>query len=248
MLVAPDVHRDRQPLLHPGRIERPVGELGGEIAVEVPGRVEEVVGDVGFAAAGLPAGGAGHVVPLLVACERGDPGIVGPEILDLRQDHREILLRDRHRAAAVTINDRDRRAPVSLAGDAPVVEPVPHHALARALRFQPPDDRGEPIGHGPAVEFARVDQPGALGIGRGFGNRGALGFVGAGHYPDDRELEPGGELEVPFIVAGHRHDGAGSVVHQDVVGDPHRDRLAGGRVGGVPTGEDTGLSLVAHLP
>ena len=46
---------------------------------------------------------------------------------------------------------------------------------------------------------------------------------------------------------GHRHDGAGAVLHQHVVGDPDRDRLPGGRVHRVAAGEDAGLLPLADL-
>ena len=57
----------------------------------------------------------------------------------------------------------------------------------------------------------------------------------------DRQAELAGELEVALVAARHRHDRAGAVAHQHVVGDPHRDLLAVDRVGGVRAGEHAGL-------
>ena len=57
----------------------------------------------------------------------------------------------------------------------------------------------------------------------------------------DRQAELAGELEVALVAARHRHDRAGAVAHQDVVGDPDRDLLAVDRIGGVRTGEHAGL-------
>ena len=85
VLVAADVGRHREPLPRPRRIERPVVELGARVAQEVPRRVEEGVAHVGLAAAPLAAHGARRVVPLAVPGERGDAGVVGPEVLDDRQ-------------------------------------------------------------------------------------------------------------------------------------------------------------------
>ena len=65
---------------------------------------------------------------------------------------------------------------------------------------------------------------------------------------DDLQVVFLGELEVAVVVAGHRHDGAGAVLHQHVVGDPDRDRLAGCGIYRVAAGEDAGLLPVAHLP
>ena len=47
---------------------------------------------------------------------------------------------------------------------------------------------------------------------------------------DDRQPELGGELPVALVVAGHRHDRAGAVARQHVVGDEHRDLLPVGRI------------------
>ena len=53
--------------------------------------------------------------------------------------------------------------------------------------------------------------------------------IAAGNDFDDRQAEFGGEVPVALIAAGHRHDRAGAVAGQHVVGDEHRNRcpLAG---------------------
>ena len=66
-------------------------------------------------------------------------------------------------------------------------------------------------------------------------------------HADNGKTVAAGELEVAVVVAGHGHDGAGAVLHQDVVGDPDRNGLAGSGVDGVAAGEDTGLLPLAHL-
>jgi hypothetical protein len=53
------------------------------------------------------------------------------------------------------------------------------------------------------------------------------------------------ELEVAFVVARHGHDRAGSVAHQDVVGDPDRDALAVDRVDHRPPDGHAGLRSIA---
>ena len=68
------------------------------------------------------------------------------------------------------------------------------------------------------------------------------------HGPHDRQAEPGRELPVALVLAGHRHDRAGAVAHQHVVGDEHRDHLVGDRVGGEGAGEDAGLVAALGLP
>jgi hypothetical protein len=67
-------------------------------------------------------------------------------------------------------------------------------------------------------------------------------------HPSDRKVEDGGELEIPLIVAGYGHDGAGPVLHQHVIRDPDWDALSGSGVLAVSSGEDPGLGLVRLLP
>src|SRR5690349_22557037 len=40
------------------------------------------------------------------------------------------------------------------------------------------------------------------------------------------QTELPGERPVALVVRRHRHDGAGAVAHQHIVGDPHRQPLA----------------------
>src|SRR5208282_5114464 len=62
-------------------------------------------------------------------------------------------------------------------------------------------------------------------------------------YAGNLEAKFGGEFEVALILAGRAHDCAGAIAHQDVVGDPDRDVLAGKDVVRVGAGEDAGFLL-----
>ena len=66
-------------------------------------------------------------------------------------------------------------------------------------------------------------------------------LVGGQLGGDDGQAEAAGELEVALVAGRNGHDRPGAVAHQHVVGDPHRHRLAGGRVGGRGAQRDTGL-------
>ena len=68
------------------------------------------------------------------------------------------------------------------------------------------------------------------------------------HGAHDRQVEDLGELPVPLVLAGHRHDRAGAVAGQHVVGDEDRDLRAVDRVGGERADEDAGLLLGVGLP
>ena len=50
--------------------------------------------------------------------------VVGTEVIDERQFDGQILLGNGDDAAFVTVDDRDRRTPIPLPGNTPVVEPV----------------------------------------------------------------------------------------------------------------------------
>ncbi len=70
------------------------------------------------------------------------------------------------------------------------------------------------------------------------GNFGSA-MVSSGSFVDRKNHEPNfelvllGEIVVALVVRGHAHDGAGAVIHQDVVGDPDRNAFAVERIDGV---------------
>src|SRR6266513_2520044 len=90
----------------------------------VPRGVEERVRDVRLTPR-LPAAlRALHEIPLFVPGEWAHARVVGAEILDERKLDGQVVLGHRDDAAFLAVDDRNRRAPVALARDAPVVEPV----------------------------------------------------------------------------------------------------------------------------
>jgi hypothetical protein len=62
-------------------------------------------------------------------------------------------------------------------------------------------------------------------------------------HRDDRQLELHRELVVAFVVRRDGHDGAGTVAHQHVVGDPDGHARAVDGIDGVGAAEDAGLFL-----
>ena len=67
--------------------------------------------------------------------------------------------------------------------------------------------------------------------------------AGRRHHLADRQAERLREREVALVVRRHRHDGAGAVLDQHVVGDPDLDRLVVDGVDDVAPGEHAGLDL-----
>src|SRR3989440_9961057 len=94
--------------------------------------------------------------------ERAHTGIVGPEVVDERQRHWQILLGNGHDAACVAVDDWDRRTPISLPGNAPVVEPVLDARGPEPALSQPRDDAPSAFPTATTLEGAGGQQHGVF--------------------------------------------------------------------------------------
>ena len=241
VLRAADVQVDRQPVIDL--------VAGGKLAVVVRiGEAQEVPGGAGGAAHGIrltargaAAAGAGGVDELGDQRQRRLAGAGRLVVVDVGQQNGQLLFRDGQLAAGRAVNDRDRRAPVALAADEPVAQPVADPADAFAGLLEPGDELVDRLAAvWQAVERAGVDH--RAGLGQRLGH-----LVGRGGAAGDLVDEADGqailarELEVALIVGRDGHDCAGAVAHQNVVGDPDRDWHVIGRVDSERTGEDARL-------
>src|SRR5262252_10084898 len=123
----------------------------------------------------------------------------------------------------LVIDDGERLAPVALPGEQPVTQPIGTPPPATASRFQPADGGRDPglLAQGGAVEpgHAQVQVAALAGERLRPRARGAAYWQGAVgepvrgrlQYRPDRQPEPAGELQVPLVVRGHRHDRARTV-------------------------------------
>ena len=219
------------------------GVDGAGVAIEVPARIHKGVHGVALAPRGFAALGASNFVELLDAGERRAAG--QRDLHVFRQKHRKLILRHRQHSAGVAVNERNRRAPVTLAADAPILETEGDGGLAEAVLF------GEG-GHLPLRFFAAEAGERAT-----IGNRGA--FVGTEgqlrhlgrtiRFDDPADINAIllRELEVALVVRRDRHDGARAVVHQNVVAHPDGNLLAVVRVHRVVAGEESLLLHAANL-
>ena len=142
----------------------------------------------------------------------------------LRQDDRQVGLWHRHHAAFLTVDDRDRTAPVALPRDAPVAQAVVDLALGHwpiAARFllQPLGDLFLGFRHRHAVEEAGIDHATVAIIGGVADGKGVRVLAFGADHGRYRESVFAGEFQVALIVRRTAEDGAGAVVHQDEVGD-----------------------------
>ena len=104
------------------------------IAHEVPRAVHKGVHGVGFASRRLAAHRAHHArVKTFVLVQRV-AGAIGHAVL--RQHHGQVFLGHRHGTMLVAMDDRNRRAPVTLAAHAPVAQAPGGFLLAQALGHQ----------------------------------------------------------------------------------------------------------------
>src|SRR5690348_9484522 len=149
-----DILRDRKPLLGFGPVERFIGRLAGE-ADEVPARVHEGIERVGLARGLAAATRALNVFPRRVAVE-WVAGLVEVDVL--REHYRQLVARDRPRAALFAMDDRDRRAPVALPRHAPVAQTVLDGSAAPTGPFSAADDLGGRLFAGQPIEEAGVDR------------------------------------------------------------------------------------------
>ena len=194
------------------------------VAHVVPRRIDERVHRVGLALRRLAARRARDVDEVGALAQR-IAAAVGHAVLG--QHDRQVLLRHRHRAARLAMDDRDRRAPVALARDAPVAQAVRRALLAQALgrevgarpRRPPPRTRSSSyLTENTQRPRVLVGVPRLPEVGREL-----LAFHG--DHLLDRQAVLLGEREVALVVRRHAHHRAVAVRHEHVVADPHLDRL-----------------------
>ena len=137
------------PVVHQLRVERLRLVVRAGVAQEVPGRVDEGVHGVGLAPSFLPSDRTGGSVPIR---------LLGKRFVIGGQRDRQLLQRHRDDAVSRAVDDRDGRAPISLARDQPVAQTVLDRPLAGALCLEPVTDPLDPDGRIEPVELTAVDQ------------------------------------------------------------------------------------------
>ena len=157
-----DVLIHRHPVIR-ARSHHMLGIGGIAIAHEIPRTVDERIHRIGFAAGGFAALGAGYArVETFVLVQRV-AGTIGHAIL--RQDHGQIFFRHGNGSAAIAMNNRNRRAPITLAANAPVAQTPRRFLLAQPFGFQRGGNGIDRSGVVQTVECARIHGDAALFIG-----------------------------------------------------------------------------------
>ena len=164
----------------------------------------------------------------------------------MRELDGQVLVFFRNDTAFVAVNDRDRRAPKSLARDSPVANAKCGRGISESVRF------GE-IGHFPFRVLAGFSGPFAgvhqnTVVGECFRSGGKPAFLTVsdcvarfnnGLYWQAEFLS---KFKIAFVMSGYRHDRTGAVFHHHVVADPNRQFLAAKRIYGSQAGIDAILN------
>ncbi len=144
-------------------------------------------------------------------------------------------------------NDWERFAPVALPREKPVAQLVIHGAPPEPLLLEPGNNLNLCRQRGESIEQRRIDP-------NPFADQGSfhwcisckVGMISMRdllHDPADFQAKLLREREVPFIMSGNRHDRAGPVTHEHIVGDPNRNPFVIDRIDGVTAGKDPRLFL-----
>ena len=209
VLDAADVLVHRQPVLH-ALIDHGTRIVAAGEAQKVPRGVDECVHGVGLtprlcAASRAAAGEKGRILEQRIAAA------VRHQIL--RQHHRQIGIRHRHRAACRALDYGDgpvAQSPGRLFLAETKTLEIGGNGIHRRLKFQ-------------AVVCTRIDAAPMLGVPR-LPGRGAVGAPRQCDHGLDRQGVFQCELEIPLIVGGHAHDRALAIAHEHVIAHPQRHR------------------------
>ena len=218
MLHASDIHVHGQVLVRllPGYQLLVV--VAVHVAQEIPGGTGPLGHGVGLPLGRSAADRAGGVHPLVDGSQRGLAGAGGLVALHLRQAQGQLVLGNRHAAALGAVDDRDRLAPVALAGEYPVAQLVVHRLVSKALLLDHVGGFLFQYRGLHAVPVAGIDHH-AAGLGISLGHvLDLLAVLGDDLHDGQSELL--GKFKVAVVVGGHAHDRAGAVVRQHVIGQP----------------------------
>ena len=189
-------------------------------AGKIPRGINECVHGVGFTQSRFPAGGAGTIAPCRVAIQRISR-FVKADIIG--QDHGQVFFFLGHHAAGIAMYNGDRAAPIALARQAPIAQPVIGNALAPALCFGE-GNRGIhgllPGGH---VEPGEVVGPFHFfrfrGHKRQIRNRRVI--IERKKCINHGQVIFASEIQIALIMRRAGENCSGAVIHQNKIRDPN---------------------------
>ena len=238
MLDAADVVIDGHPTVGSLTGEGQLGVVRIGIAQVIPAGAGEGVHGIGLALGRATADRAGGLVELLALGK----GFASAQVQVLGQRHRQLILGHGHDAAVLAVDGRDGVAPIALAADEPVAQTELDLATTTAHGLEVGHDRSLALGVLAAAHagvLAGLDERALGSVGAipvdGLGMEGidglAAGLDGSAIVivqddRHDRQVALTGKLKVALVATGNGHDGTGTVVGNDIIGNPHGDLLA----------------------
>ena len=224
-----------------GGVEGGFVVLGVGIAGIVPGAVHKGVHRVRLAFGGCAALGADGHVPF----RNGEQGVGGgfAHLHVIRQQHRQIGIRNEYHAALRAVDHGNGIAPIALAGNAPVAQAVGAGHLAAAQFLDAGGDGGlggfavHTVEGGGIGDDPRLD----IGLGHLLQNKILLWILDHQQY---RDAVFSGKFKVTLVVRGHCHHRSSAVIHQHIVGHPDLHFVAVQRIETVSAAENTFLGGV----
>ncbi len=176
-----------------------------------------------------------NVQPVARPGKRRFPAVTRFEILDFRQEHRQILVVKRGDFAVFPMDDRERFTPVTLAAEKPVAELVIDGRFADAVRFEPSNHLGDAFLFRKSVQGKRfvcaVDVFAVRRPARFAGENFRADIFGATsiglHDAVNRKPKLFGEIKIAGIVRRNRHDGSRPVARENVIGNPDGNLCTG---------------------
>ena len=159
----------------------------------------------------------------------------------LGQFYRQLVTRYRQDAAKFAMDDRNGRAPITLAANAPVAQAILCLPLAPTLLLGFGDDGGLGLVDAHAVHPVRIHDPSGAGVSN-IAVEFAVGDIAFRHHAADWQLVLAGKIKVALVMRRAAENGAGAIIHQHEIGDIDRQ---------VPTGIermfDRQIGIEAHF-
>ena len=165
----------------------------------------------------------------------------------IRQQDGQLFFRHRYGAAVRAVDDRDGGSPITLARNQPVMKAIIDGAPADLVLFYICNCSvktffGRCASQGTGIDHAAM---------RFHGGRHRLRVqrftaLRLNNHPDG-QIEFTGEFEIALVMCRYSHDGARSIGHQNVIGNPNRDAVARGWVNSIAATENTCFFAVGRF-
>ncbi len=213
MLHSSVVPIHRHPVLHIFLACQGFGIMRIGISQKIPGGTGPLRHGVCFPFCLAAAPGTGGIHPIRHVGQRGFPVVRRLIAFHIRQQYRQLRLRNRHPAAFIAVNQWDGLSPIPLTGKYPVAQFIVYLGDTQPFFLQPCNHGLFGFLYLHAVQETGVHQSAVFDIRIGF-----LPHIPAGHHFHNGKAELLRKFPVPAVMSRDRHNGSGPIRHQDIIG------------------------------